>query len=215
MNPIGTGHCETLEEQEFPHFPGSGLYQGDLVDPQAVWEAPDPLPPELYLRAGAARLEGITRLSRGEVCPSSGAGTPPARPGLGGAHKTPLFLAWNEWIGGSRIGCQPATPETPRVRQREGGQVEERIDGGKAGLWRDPFLCLPGGCGTSSPSWGPALTADTMPDPWMHQSALEMLTQHLGHSFGSWLPPGAKEPWEWCQDTLGLAQIFGTVCRGW
>lgn len=78
------------------------------------------------------------------------------------------------------------------------------MDGGNAGLWRDPLLCQPGGCGTSSSSWEPAPTAHTMPAPWMHRSALEMLIQHLGHSAGSGsqLVPGSpgsdvRTPWGW------------------
>lgn len=66
-----------------------------------------------------------TPVARGSLSQFRSWDPPPTRPGLGGAHKAPLFLPWNEWIGGSRIGCQPATPETPRVRQREGGQVED------------------------------------------------------------------------------------------
>lgn len=186
-----------LEEQEFPHFPGSGLYQGDLMGPQAVWEAPDPLPPGLYLRAGAAGLEGITCLSRGEVCPSSGAGTPPPHPARAGGSPQNAFVPALERMDWRQPDRLSAGDTRDLAGQAEGrGTGGGPIDGGKAGLWRDPFLCLPGGCGTSSPSWGPALTAHAMPTPWMHQSALEMLTQHLGCSFRSWLPRGAKEPWE-------------------
>lgn len=46
MSPMGTGYCETFGGTgEFPPFPGAGLYQGDLVGSQAVWEAPGPLCP--------------------------------------------------------------------------------------------------------------------------------------------------------------------------
>lgn len=79
------------------------------------------------------------------------------------------------------------------------------MDGGSAGLWSDPFPCQPGGCGT----------ARTMAAPRMHWSALEMLTQNLGHSAGLiQLVPGSpgsdvRTPWDWHKP------FFGTVCRGW
>lgn len=149
-------------------------------------------------------MEGITRLSCGEVCPSSGAGTPP-HPGRAGGSPQSAFvpaLERMDWRQPDRLSAGDTRDPAGQAEGR--GTGGGRIDGGNAGLWRDPFLCQPGGCGISSPSWGPAPSAHTVPAPWMQLSALEMLTQHLGHSSGSWLPlvpgsPGSdvRTPWDW------------------
>lgn len=120
---------------------------GQCGEPQA------PLPTGLYLRAGAAGLEGITRLSRGEVCPSSGAGTPPPSPGWGESTKRLCSCPGTNGLKAVGIVCQLATPETPRVRQREGGQVKGRTDRWMKPMQRSLALAGPapvpaGGCGT-------------------------------------------------------------------
>lgn len=206
MSPIGTGHCETFRGTgEFPHFPGSGLNQGDLVGPQAVWEAPGPLPPGLYLRAGAAGLEGITRLSHGEVCPSSGAEkTPPNQPGLGEPTKSLCSCPGTN-------GLEAARSAVSQRHQRPRGSGRGKGDRWRTDRWEAkqgsgethacacqglvapaapagdqlplPTPCQPHGC-TSQPWRCSHSTLDTAPGP------------------GSQLVPGSpgrdvRTPWDW------------------
>lgn len=167
--------------------------------------SPRPPPPAgLYLRAGAAGLEGITRLSHGEVCPSSGDGTPPHPARAGGSPQSAFVPALErmDWR-------QPGSAVSRRHQRPRGsgrGKGDRWRDGGTDGqsrcrdrrLWRDPLLCQPGGCGTGSTGWGSAHAAHTVPALGMCQSAPEMLPQPLGHSGWSWLLGGATKPWEQC-----------------
>lgn len=85
---------------------------------------------------------------------------PPTQPRLGGAHKAPLFLPWNEWIGGSRDRLSATDTGDPAGQAEERGTGEgtdgrmDRADAeiaGLAGLAPVPA----GGCGTgSSTGWG-------------------------------------------------------------
>lgn len=211
----GTGCCETFGGAgAFPHKSspcpgsgpcrtplGSGLWQGVPVGPRSGAGSPGPPPPAgLYLQAGAAGLEGITRLSRGEVCPSSGAGTPPASPGRGEPTKPLCSCPGTNGLEAAGIGCQPATLETPWVRQREGGQVEGRRD-----RRTEPTQ---GSLALVRPIPVPAGGSHTMPAPGM--AAPEMLTQPLSHSAGSQpVPPsprsgitGHRRGWHGCRGAV-------------
>lgn len=187
MSPIGTGNCETFRGTgEFPHFPGSGLNQGDLVGPQAVWEAPGPLPPGLYLRAGAAGLEGITRLSHGEVCPSSGAEKPPpTSPGWGSPQNA--FVPALERMDWRQPDQLSASDTRDPAGQAEGkGTGGGRIDGRQSralerptpvparGLWhQQPQLGTSSHCPHhASPMDAPVSPGDAHTAPWTHLRVL-------------------------------------------
>ena len=56
---------------------------------------------------------------------------PPSQPRRSGREPTKRLCSWpgTNGLEAAEIGCQPATPETLQVRQREGGQVEGWTDG--------------------------------------------------------------------------------------
>lgn len=56
---------------------------------------------------------------------------PPSQPRQSGREPTKRLCSWpgTNGLEAAEIGCQPATPETLQVRQREGGQVEGWMDG--------------------------------------------------------------------------------------
>lgn len=206
----GRGPCLTPPGQScWTGCPRGSL--GQCEKPQA------PLPTGLYLRAGAAGLEGITRLSRGEVCPSSGARTPPPSPGWGEPTKRLCSCPGTNGLKAVGIGCQLATPETLRVRQREGGQVKGRTDRWMKPMQRSLALAGPapvsaGGCGTGgSTGWGlgtsshlhrasprdvPVSPGNAHTALWLQQLVLAASpgTSSMGHLQG------------WCE-------CPGTVCR--
>lgn len=181
------------------------------MGPQAEWEAPAPPAPRAVPEGwGCWSGRHYTPVGRGSLSQFRSWDPSPAGPGWG--EPTKLLCS----CPGTN-GLEAAGSAVSRRHQRPRGSGRGKGDRWSTDRWRqcrDPFLCQPGACGTSSPSWGPAPTAHTVPAPWMHQSALEMLTQHLGHSSGvsnlwrclqgmaSWksrscsrLPSWKKPPW--------------------
>ena len=184
------------------------------MGPPAAWGAPGPLhPPGCTCRPGLPVWKALHACRAGKSVPVPEPGPPhPARAG-GEPTKRLCSCPGTNGLEAAGIGCQPATPETPRVRPREGGQVEGwkdgRTDRGDAAIAGsgETRSCATRGCGTGSVSWGPPRAGCTVPAPGTCPSAPEMLAQPLGQSDRCWLPAGATEPWEQChQVPAGLAR---------
>lgn len=124
MEPGGVKPLGELWVRALPDTPGVSLGV-----PRAVWGAPGPLHAGGCTCGRAVGLEGITCLSRGEVCPSSGGRTPPSQRGPGGSPQSAFVPALERMDWRQPGSAVSGDTGEPRVRQREGGQVEGWTNG--------------------------------------------------------------------------------------
>lgn len=172
---------------------GSPERCGEPRAPSTRWAVP----------AGGGRWSGrhYTPVARGSLSQFR-SWDPPSQPGPGGAHKAPLFLPWNEWIGGSRDRLSAGDTGDP-VGQAEGrgtgGGTErrtDRADTGIAGSGETHSCASRGVPHHASPRDGSPGDAHTAPQPQC------------------WLPAGATEPQEWHHRApAGLARVSWRCCR--
>lgn len=148
-----------------------------------------------------------TPVARGSLSQFRRRDPPPTQPGPGGAHKAPLFLPWNEWIGGSRDRLSAGDTRDPAGQAEgkgTGGGMEGQTDRAHAEIAGsgETLSCASRGVAALVAPAGGQLTLPAPCQPWgcagMCRSAPEMLTQPLGHSGRSWLLAGATKPWEQC-----------------
>lgn len=120
------------EQESSPIFLDQGCIRVTWWVPRQCGKHQAPPAPGLYLRAGAAGLEGITRLSRGEVCPSSGAGTPPHPARAGGSPQSSFVPALErmDWRQPDRLSAGDTRDPAGQAEGRGTGGA--RIDGGNA-----------------------------------------------------------------------------------
>lgn len=156
-----------------------------------------PPPPGLYLRAGAAGLEGITRLSRGEVCPSSGAGThPPLGPGWGEPTKRLCSCPGTN-------GLEAAGSAVSRRHQRPRGSGRGKGDRWRTDGWRQ---CRALERPTPVPArglWHQQLQLGTSSHCPHHASPMDALVSPGDAHTAPWAQHRVPAP-SWCQGALGV-----------
>lgn len=171
-----------------------------------MWGAPGPLdPPGCTCGPGQLVWKALHACRTGKSVPVPEPGPPHTQPGPGGAHKAPLFLPWNEWIGGSRDRLSAGDTRDPRGSGR--GKGDRWRDGGTDGqsrcrdrrLWRDPLLRQPGGRGTGSTGWGSAHAAHAVPALGMCR---DVPVSPGDASTAPWTQWPVLAP-RWCRQALG------------